>query len=84
MRWKIRQRVSRGSEFSPVPIFQVSLIEPDSTRHQSHIDIEPVTGKVLRRAMRLQVQPSHPLHNIYRYNFPLFRQCKPWSSTRDA
>eukprot|EP00903_Cladosiphon_okamuranus_P017641 g16248.t1 len=33
---------------------QMNNIEPDSTKHQSLVDVEPVTGKVLRRAMRLQ------------------------------
>lgn len=34
---------------------QMNNIEPDSTNHQSLVDVEPVTGKVLRRAMRMQV-----------------------------
>ncbi|CAM9155381.1 unnamed protein product [Ectocarpus sp. 13 AM-2016] len=34
---------------------QMNYIEPDDTHHQSLVDVEPVTGKVLRRAMRLQL-----------------------------
>ncbi|CAM9202218.1 unnamed protein product [Choristocarpus tenellus] len=34
---------------------QVRNIDPTSTSHQSHVDVDPVTGKVLRRAIRLQI-----------------------------
>ncbi|CAM9257644.1 unnamed protein product [Scytosiphon promiscuus] len=34
---------------------QMNYIEPDDTHHQSFVDVEPVTGKVLRRATRLQL-----------------------------
>ncbi|CAM9090652.1 unnamed protein product, partial [Laminaria digitata] len=33
---------------------QMNNIEPDETLHRSLVDIEPVTGKVLRKAVRLQ------------------------------
>lgn len=37
----------------------MNYIEPDDTLHQSLVDIEPVTGKILRRAIRLQVPKSN-------------------------
>lgn len=37
----------------------MNYIEPDNTHHQSLVDVEPVTGKMLRRAVRLQVQPTY-------------------------
>lgn len=34
----------------------MNYIGPDNTLHQSFVDIEPVTGKALRKAVRLQVR----------------------------
>ncbi|CAM9656283.1 unnamed protein product [Ascophyllum nodosum] len=34
---------------------QMNYIAPDETLHQSFVDVEPVSGKVLRRAIRLQL-----------------------------
>lgn len=45
----------RCREISRPIVCQMNYIEPDDTHHQSFVDVEPVTGKVLRRAIRLQV-----------------------------
>lgn len=42
----------------------MNYIDPEDTLHQSFLDIEPVTGKVLRRALRLQVEQTPAAQHV--------------------
>lgn len=52
----------------------MNYISPDEKLHQSFVDVEPVTGKVLRRALRFQVDEGKK--GLQRNGDSCFRPCQ--------